>query len=119
MQLPVISWNMGEKHFDVCLQIVSDRHRRRIIHRLREASNDRTSIEDLIDHLHNSDSVSAETRLDREQLAIQLAHKHLPKLLDHGVVEVDPETDIVQYQPDEQIEAILDSFPVQVVQPNS
>lgn len=97
---------MDETHLDVCLQIVSDRHRRRIISRLWKESNDKTAIEDLIDQLHNSDSASTDTHLDRGQLAIQLTHKHLPKLTDHGIVDIDPETDIVRYQPDKQIEAV-------------
>ena len=110
---------MAEKHLDVCLQIVSDRHRRRIIHRLREESNGKTTTEDLIDQLQSSDSASTDTHLDRDQLTIQLAHKHLPKLAAHGIIEVDPETDIVRYQPDEPIEAVLDSLPEQVVRTNS
>ncbi|WP_394742763.1 winged helix-turn-helix domain-containing protein [Natronococcus roseus] len=110
---------MAEKHLDVCLRIVSDRQRRRIVYRLREESNGKTTIEDLIDQLQSSSSASTDTRLDRDQLAIQLAHKHLPKLADHGIIEVDSETDIVRYQPDEQIEAVLDSLPEQVVQTNS
>ncbi|WP_394741658.1 DUF7344 domain-containing protein [Natronococcus roseus] len=101
---------MAEKHLDACLRIVSDRHRRRVISRLCEESNGKTTIETLIDQLQSSDSPSTVARLDRDQLAIQLAHKHLLKLADHGIVEVDPETDIVRYQPDEQIEAVWDSL---------
>ena len=119
MRRPGVGWDMDETHLDVCLQIVSDRYRRRVIYRLRQESDGKTAIEDLIDQLHTSDSVSTDTRLDRDQLAIQLAHKHLPKLADHGIVEVDPETDLVRYQPDEQIEAVLDSLPERVLQTNS
>lgn len=110
---------MREKHLDVCLRILSDRHRRRIIHRLREESNGKLPVEDLIDKLHRSDSASTDSRLDRNQLAIQLAHKHLPTLTEHGVVEIDPETDIVRYQTDERVEAVLDSLPEKVAQTNS
>ena len=116
MDLPVVGRNMGEKHLDACLRVVSDGHRRRVIHWLREESNGTTTIDDLVEHLHESDPAP---HLDQNQLAIQLAHKHLPKLVDHGVVEVDSGTDTVRYQPDERVETILDSLPERVPQPNS
>lgn len=116
MELPVVYCSMGETHLDACLRIISDRYRRRVIHRLREEPNGKTTTEDLIDQLHSSDLASTDSRLDRNQLASQLAHKHLPKLTDHGVVVVDPETGTVRYQPDEQTEAVLDSLPERVAQ---
>lgn len=61
--------------------------------------------------MHNGGSVTDDQTTDREQLAIQLYHTHLPRLADHGVVEFDPENQAVRYQPDEQLETVLDSLP--------
>ena len=111
---------MDGKNLDECLKLVSDTHRRRVIQRLREKSTGKTTVEDLVDHLHGSNSPAAtDRRLDRNQLLLQLAHTHLPKLADHGVVEIDPDVETVWYQPDEQVEAVLDSLPENVPQPNS
>lgn len=110
---------MTSHDLDVCLQLVADRHRRRIIHHLRREANGTTTFEDLVDQLHSSGSDSKNGSLrDREQLAIQLHHTHLPKLAEHGVVEFEPRSEAVRYHPDEQVETVLDSLPGEVSLPN-
>jgi DNA-binding transcriptional ArsR family regulator len=102
---------MDEKNLDECLKLVSDTQRRRVVQRLREKSTGKTTIEDLVDHLHGSNSPAVtDRRLDRSQLSLQLAHTHLPKLADHGVIEIDSDVETVRYQSDEQVEAVLDSL---------
>ncbi|MDG5821870.1 ArsR family transcriptional regulator [Natronococcus sp. A-GB7] len=110
---------MVEKKLDECLKLVSDTHRRRVIQRLREKSTAKTTVEDLVDHLHGSNLPTVTGRgLDRSQLSLQLAHTHLPKLADHGVVEIDSDAKTVRYQSDEQVEAVLDSLPESIPQRN-
>lgn len=101
---------MTTRSHDALLGLVADRHRRQAIQQLRKESDGETTFDDLVDRLLGDESPAGDNRIDREQLAIQLYHAHLPKLADHGVVEFDPENRVVRYQPDEQIETVLDSL---------
>lgn len=97
---------------DACLGLVADRRRRRLVHQLRHNGNGETTIDDLVDRLNESERAAAmDQPPDREELAIQVHRTHLPKLADFGVVEYDLERGTVQYQPVEQVEAVLDSLP--------
>ncbi|MFC6940730.1 ArsR family transcriptional regulator [Salinirubellus sp. GCM10025818] len=110
---------MASHRLDACLQLVADQHRRRIIHHLRHEANGATTFDDLVNQVHSraSDSKNGPPE-DREKLAIQLHHTHLPKLADHGVVDFDYRTGAVRYYPDEQVEAVLDSIPEEASLPN-
>ena len=110
---------MTNHDLDRCLQLVADQHRRRIIHHLRHEANETTTFDDLVDQISSrvSDSKNGPPE-DREELAIQLQHTHLPKLADHGVVDFDHRTGTVQYHPDEQVETVLDSLPEEVSLPS-
>lgn len=106
-----INCTMTNNGLDACLQLVADRHRRRAIQHLRHEASGTTTIDDLVDPLRNGGSVTDGPTTDREQLTTQFYHAHLPKLADFGVVEFDPESRAVRYQPDERIETVLDSLP--------
>ncbi|ELZ63947.1 hypothetical protein C457_18268 [Haloferax prahovense DSM 18310] len=104
---------------DACLRLVADQHRRRIIHHLRHEATGATTFDDLVEQIHRraSDSKNGPPQ-DRDKLAIQFHHTHLPKLADYGVVEFEHTTGTVRYHPDEQVEAVLDSLPGEVSLPN-
>lgn len=103
---------MAESPPDESLRLVADRSRRRVLEHLRYEATGRTTLDDLVDRLLSSGSVSVgDRRADRKTLALQLYHVHLPKLDDHGVVEFDPDSGTVQYAADERFEAFLDSIP--------
>ncbi len=106
---------MTNNSLDACLQLVADRHRRRVIHHLRHEATEATTVDDLVDQLHSGDSPSNNgPQRDREKLAILLHHIHLPKLAEYGVVEFEHRSGAVRYHPDEQVEAVLNSFPGEV-----
>ena len=110
---------MTNHDLDRCLRLVADRHRRRIIHHLRQEANGTTTFENLVDKLHGRAPNAKNGSLqDREEFAIQFHHTHLPKLADHGVVDFEHRTGVVRYHPDEQVEAVLDSLPEEVALPN-
>lgn len=70
------------------------------------------AIDDLVDQLHGAEQpTTTDHSLDREELAIQIHHIHLPKLAEYGVVEYDRDRGIVHYLSDEQVETVLDSLP--------
>lgn len=108
---------MDSTPLDTYLELVSDRQRRKIIQQLRDGTTGKTTVEELVDHLHDGDSATlGAERTDRDQLSIQLMHNHLPKLDEHGIVHYDQENEVVQYQPNGQIETVLDSLPTEVAQ---
>lgn len=102
---------MTKRNLDALLRFVADRRRRQAIHQLRHHASGKTPIDDLVDTLRSGDSHTDDQTTGREQLSTQLYHVHLPKLADHDIVEFDPENRDVRYQPDDQIESILDSLP--------
>ncbi|WP_435366041.1 DUF7344 domain-containing protein [Haloarchaeobius sp. DYHT-AS-18] len=111
---------MTNHSLDVCLRLLANRHRRRIIHHLRHEASGATTVDELVDQLHSSGSTSKNGPLqNRDALAIQLHHTHLPKLAEHGIVEFEHRTGAVRYHPDEQVETMLDSLPRGVSLPNS
>jgi hypothetical protein len=110
---------MTNHSLDACLQLVADRHRRRVIHYLRHGTNGNTTFDDLVDQVHSRASDSKNGPLqDRETLAIQLHHTHLPKLAAHGVVDFEHRSGAVRYHPDEQVETVLDLLPGEMSLPN-
>jgi hypothetical protein len=113
-------WRTVTNHsLDACLRLVADPHRRRVIHYLRHEATGVTTIEDLADQIHRrAPDAKDDPPRDREALAIQLQHTHLPKLADHGVVEFEHTTGAVRYHPDAQVETVLDSLPGEVSPPN-
>ena len=103
---------MNDDSLDACLELVADRRRRRLIEHLRHNGNGETPIDDLIDQLHQAEpDIADERQMNRDQLAIQFTHCHLPKLADHGIIEHDPDHGTIEYRPDEQFEAVLDGVP--------
>lgn len=104
-------WPMTGNPLDASLQLVADRRRRQVIRELRQDPTNSATLDELVDRLFEAEPVAADPATDRERLAIQLYHSHLPKLADHGVVEYDRQRGTVQYVPDDQIETVLDSLP--------
>lgn len=107
----VLLFIMAERTLDTLLQLVADRRRKEAIQHLRHEADGKTTIDDLVEALCNGGAATDDHPTDRGQLAIQLYHTHLPKLANHGVVAFDPEHQAVRYQPDAQVEAVLDSLP--------
>jgi DNA-binding HxlR family transcriptional regulator len=105
---------------DECLQVVADRHRRRIIHHLRHEPTGTTTFDDLVEQISSraSDSKDGPPQ-NRETLAVRLQHTHLPKLADYGVIEYEHRTGAVRYLSDEQVETVLDSLPDEVSLPSA
>lgn len=109
---------MTTPDLDACLDLVADRHRRSLIDQLRNDGEGRTTVDDLVDQLDRGEhATSTDQPPDRDELVIQLHHVHLPKLSDFGVVDYDLECRTVRYLPNEQIEAVVDSLPEEVPQP--
>ncbi|WP_313692338.1 DUF7344 domain-containing protein [Halorarum halobium] len=102
---------MTEQDLDALLLLVADRRRRQTLHHLRHEANGETTVDGLVDRLHNGELGADGQTTDRDQIAVRLRHADLPKLADHGIVEFDPENSTIRYRSDDQFETILDSLP--------
>jgi len=112
MNLETESHTMSDDRLGTRLALVTDRRRRRLREYLRHNGNGEMPIDDFVDQLDQPGSdVVDERRTNRDQLAIQLNHRHLPELADHGIVEHDRDRGTIEYRSDEQIEAVLDGLP--------
>jgi hypothetical protein len=110
---------MTNHSLDACLHLLADKHRRRIIHHLRDEATSTTTLTDLVEQIQSRPPDSQNGPLeDRDALTIQLHHTHLPTLADYGVVDFEHTTGAVRYHPDEQVETVLDSLPEEVPLPN-
>ena len=104
---------MSDSRLDAALTLVADGQRRRIIRRLRDDPADAKTLEQLLDDLHETDATQAPaSRPDRDRNSLRLVHSHLPKLAEYGVIEYDRGEDVIRYQPDRHVEAVLDALPV-------
>src|SRR6056297_4062844 len=98
---------MNGNSLDACLILLADPCRRRLLEHLRHHGNREVQIDDLVDQLYQAEPATIDgQQTSRDQLAIQLHLSHLPKLVDHGIVEHDHERGTIEYRPDEQIEAV-------------
>lgn len=85
-----------------------DRYERRCIIRfLRESEEGQVSIGDVVSHLRKQDSTADE----RDEVAIDLRHIHLPELATIEAVEYDSASETVRYGGDELVEALLETTP--------
>ena len=106
---------MNGDSIDECLELLADQDRRRIIRYLRNVTEREVTIDALVDFMDNGKPFSTADRRSRNQTTVQLHHDHLPKLEYHGVIEYEPELEVVRYQSNEVIESILDSVQENVV----
>lgn len=109
---------MSENDLDALLRLLATEQRRRVIRQLRRESGEYVTIEALAEELSAAESGPDGDRQDRRRFEVQLVHTHLPKLADHGVVELGPENDAVRYRPDPQVERMLDSLSGEVTPAN-
>lgn len=88
---------------DPLLSILRDPLRRRTVLFCASASDRMLEFDDLVDHLARGDGQSAEART-REEIAIDLHHRHLPKLAEAEVIEFDPHSGIIRYLGSDKLE---------------
>lgn len=100
----------GGASIDVILGVLANRRRRNLLEYLRDRS--RATVDDLIDHLQERESVGElEAGRDgpsRDDVELTLVHIHLPKLADAGAIEYDERNREVRYRGDERLDALLD-----------
>ncbi|WP_435159218.1 DUF7344 domain-containing protein [Haladaptatus sp. DFWS20] len=91
---------------DTLCDLLANAHRRHILLYLSERTKTTVSREQLLDHLAEvSDGSHEDTH---RRLAIQLQHVHLPKLVNHGMLEYDTATNRISYIADSRVKKMLD-----------
>lgn len=81
---------------DLMLDILSDPARRRTVRFCVSASDQVLEFENLVDYLAGENGLTDDDR-NREDIAIDLHHRHLPKLAEAKVIEFDPTTGKIRY----------------------
>lgn len=101
------------------LGVLTDYRRRVVIDQLRRDSGDPTTLDELVDRILAEVGALEEGSItDRGELALQLHHRHLPKLSSVGVVEYDHRTRTVQYLRDARLESVLEQLADSPLQTN-
>ncbi|MDS0295874.1 DUF7344 domain-containing protein [Halogeometricum luteum] len=90
---------------DSAFQCLANERRRCVLDYFRNSDGDTASFGDLVDHVIEREGPSSTP--DREQVVIDLYHRQLPVLADHGVIDVDGRAERVRYNGDEEIETLL------------
>lgn len=88
---------------DTALRLLSDPLPRSILLQFAERSRNEMSVDDLVDRC-----VARHGGADRESVAVQCHHSHLPALEAAGVVDFDRRAGDVRYYPDPFVEEVLD-----------
>lgn len=86
-------------------EVLKHHLRRDVIDMLVERPGEPVPIDEVVDYIARESE--AARGLTREQILTQLRHVHLPKLVEHEVVEFEPQADVVRYRSDEEIEEML------------
>lgn len=87
---------------DEILNALADHHRRLLLQYLRKKPNETATYTDLVKH------IDKRTSDDREEIRTCLHHVALPTLVDVDLIEYDPRSETVVYQPDPVVEDVLD-----------
>lgn len=93
---------MTEADLEPVCRCPANERRRTVIAALQAPEDGTASLDDLLDHV--IERASAAPPPDSETVSVELYHRHLPKLADHGVRAVDERTETVSYGPSPAIE---------------
>ncbi|WP_435152392.1 DUF7344 domain-containing protein [Haladaptatus sp. DFWS20] len=92
---------------------VLENRQRRAICRVLSGGSNITTLDELVDALSERESDAADTELDRESIALQLHHIHLPLLEDIGLIEYEHRCETVRYWGHSEIECRLERLSIQ------
>jgi DNA-binding transcriptional ArsR family regulator len=89
---------------DELLALLGHPLRREILRYCVEKTDPKTDLDGLTDHLLTEWEGEG---YDRDRVALQLHHLHLPKLADMGLVAFDPDSGGVRYRPNHELERLI------------
>ena len=94
---------------DAMLDILAHRQRRYLLEYLADAPDDSGSFEQVTRHVVEQASVRDGEQPNRNEIEVSIQHKHLPRLVDAGLVEYDARSKTIRYHPNERLERLLEA----------
>ena len=98
---------MTDPNLNDVLRLLSDQYRRQMIRVLRKTPEEEVGFDELIDYLDQETDANC---AQRDRIGIQLHHNHLPKQREQGLIEYDPDDQVVRYRPDQRVEGVMDGI---------
>jgi hypothetical protein len=96
--------------FDTVIDLLRAPQRRVVLYYLVAMDEHEVTVDTLAEAVHrlrgSMTSIPADTTL--QEIELSLLHVHLPKLAEYGIVEFDPETDVVRYVPNQLLHACVE-----------
>ena len=83
-------------------KVLADPHRRYTMYHLTTMDGETVDLSNLVAALSEHVATSA------ERLEINLRHVHLPKLVDHNLIEYDERSETIRYHDSERVEAVVE-----------
>jgi len=89
---------------DNTLRLIADERRRDMLYALENSDSDSFTYGEVIDEVIGG---GEDVEDYREQLRVEMTHVHLPKMEENGLVEYDDRSEVINYDPDEEIRELL------------
>ena len=80
-------------------ELMANRRRRHALSYLQSHSREEISVDDLLSQVIARELLVSDEPVDPESVGATLRHVHLPKLAEAGLIEYDPESDVVSALP--------------------
>ena len=95
--------------FDQVLELISAPRRRSLLYHLKDRSENETTLDDIVDRVYEREKAipARETPQSRDQVGVSLAHNHLPRLDDLGILSYEAENNTVEYHPNPALESVI------------
>lgn len=93
-------------HIDAILDALAARERRAVMAYFLETDNRTATVSELASQCQQP-RPSDESTVTVDRMTARLHHRHLPKLADAGIIEYEPQTQVVQYQEAPMIEELF------------
>lgn len=95
--------------FDQTLGLISDARRRTLLYWLKDRGSGTVALDDLVEAVVTRETAipARDAPESRDAVRVSLAHAHLPKLADLGIVEYDPDGTTVRYHGNPALESFL------------
>lgn len=94
--------------FDTILELLASPRRRTLLYNLKTQPPGEIPLERLVEEVHDIDrSLPARDESPRDRIRIELAHTHLPRLREAGIIRYDADAETVHYTANQGLESFL------------
>jgi len=95
--------------FDQVLELISAPRRRSLLYHLKDRSESEVPLDDLVDRVYEREKAipARATPRSRDEVGVSLAHNHLPRLDDLGILSYETAGNTVEYYPNPALESVI------------